>query len=129
MDAAWSGVTETTVDTSSATERHKATKNQMKRKDVQERICDDYAVPEDIASEALLMLQDMNQPNADNDIDDDEYALPVGTEKLPDLVQEMNQERGIDTVIDEKKDETEHNESSAETVIYDLNENAPEDAE
>ena len=115
---------------------------QSKHTAVQQCIPDDYAVLEEIASEALLMLQDMNQPNIPDADIDDEYALPVGTEKLPDLIKEMNQERGIDTVVnydaeipedmrlqpekttdntqdaddDENKDKEE---GSDETIIYD----------
>ena len=58
----------------------------------QQRISEDYAVPEEIASEALLMLQDMSQLNPQEPDDNDEYALPVGTERLPDIVSEMNEE-------------------------------------
>ena len=66
---------------------------------IQQHISEDYAVPEDIASEALLMLQNMSQPNLQELDDNNEYALPVGTEKLPDIVSEMNEERGIKTVV------------------------------
>ena len=45
------------------------------------------------------MLQDMSQPNPQEPDDNDEYALPVGTEKLPDIVSEMNEEQGIKTVV------------------------------
>ena len=38
------------------------------------------------------MLQNMSQPNPQEPDDNDEYALPVGTEKLPDIVSEMNEE-------------------------------------
>ena len=61
----------------------------------QQRISEDYAIPEEIASEALLMLQNMSQPNKQELDDNDEYALPVGTERLPDIVSEMNEQRGI----------------------------------
>ena len=43
------------------------------------------------------MLQNMSQPNPQEVDDNDEYALPVGTERLPDIVSEMNEERGIKT--------------------------------
>ena len=58
----------------------------------QQRISEDYAIPEEIASETLLMLQNMSQPNLQELDDNDEYALPVGTERLPDIVSEMNEE-------------------------------------
>ena len=32
------------------------------------------------------MLQNMSQPNPQEMEDNDEYAIPVGTEKLPDIV-------------------------------------------
>ena len=38
-------------------------KTSTKQTSTQKRISDDYAVPEDIASEALLMLQTMSQSN------------------------------------------------------------------
>ena len=44
------------------------------------------------------MLQEMSQPNPQEPDDYDEYALPVGTERLPDIVSEMNEERGIKNV-------------------------------
>ena len=50
----------------------------------QQRISEDYTIPEEIASAALLKLQDMSQPNPQEPDDNDEYALPVGTERLPD---------------------------------------------
>ena len=65
----------------------------------QQRISEDYTIPEEIASAALLMLQDMSQPNTQEPEDTDEYALPVDTERLPDIVSEMNEERGIKTVL------------------------------
>ena len=71
----------------------------MTHTNTQQRISKDYAVLEEIASEALLMLQSMSQPNAQEADEDDNYALPVSTEKLPDLISEMNQEQGIDTII------------------------------
>ena len=66
-----------------------------KQTSTQQCISKDYAVPEEIASEALLMLQTMSQSNPQELEEDDDYALPVDTEKLPDLVSEMNEERGI----------------------------------
>ena len=46
------------------------------------------------------MLQNMNQPNPQETEDNnDEYVLPVGTERLPDIVSEMNKERGIETDV------------------------------
>ena len=45
------------------------------------------------------MLQNMSQPNPQEPDDNNEYALPVGTEKLPDIVSEMIEERGIKTVV------------------------------
>ena len=65
----------------------------------QQRISEDYTIPEEITSEALLMLQNMSQPNLQELEDNDEYALPVGTERLPDIVSEMNEEQGIKTVV------------------------------
>ena len=106
----------------------------------QQRISEDYAVPEEIASEALLMLQDMSQPNPQEPDDNDEYALPVGTERLPDIVSEMNEERGIKTVVNynadipedmklqtdkprqEMQDEADKDDGSDETIIYDASE-------
>ena len=70
-----------------------------KQMNTQQHISEDYAVPKEIASEALLMLQTMNQPNPQELEEDDDYALPVGTETLPDLISEMNQERGIKTIV------------------------------
>ena len=115
------------------------------QKNTQQRITDDYEVPEEIASAALLMLQEMSQPNP-QEPDNDEYALPVGTERLPDIVSEMNEERGIKNVVnyeaeipeemklqidelrpdqDESKggthDKDKDNESD-ETIIYDASE-------
>ena len=114
---------------------------------VAKKISDDYSVPEEIASEALAMLRDMGQrttQGGDNDDEDDEYALPVGAARLPDLVSEMNEERGIKTVIDydaeipeemklkwttdtvvnvqEKQTEPEKDNDSDETIIYDADE-------
>ena len=45
------------------------------------------------------MLQDMSQPSPQEPDDNNEYALPVGTEKLPDIVSEMNEKQGIKTVM------------------------------
>ena len=111
----------------------------MKCTDTQQRITDDYAVLEDIASEVLLLLQSMNQPTPQDDNDD--YALPVGTVKLPDLISEMNHERGIDMDINydaeipkdmqlqiSKPMDSTHTDNinkdleSDETIIYDVNE-------
>ena len=58
----------------------------------QQQIFEDYAIPEEIASAALLMLQEMSQSNPQEPDDNNEYALPVGTERLPDIVSEMNEE-------------------------------------
>ena len=106
----------------------------------QQRISEDYTVPEEIASEALLMLQDMSQLNPQEPDDNDEYALPVGTEKLPDIVSEMNEERDIKTVVNynadipedmkiqtekprqEMQDEADKDDESDETIIYDASE-------
>ena len=106
----------------------------------QQQISEDYAVPEEIASEALLMLQDMSQPNPQEPDDNDEYALPVGTERLPDIVSEMNEERGIKTVVNynadipedmklqtdeprqEMQDEADKDDGSDETIIYNASE-------
>ena len=72
--------------------------------------------------------------------EDDDYALPVSTEKLPDLVSEMNEERGIKTIVNydaqipddmrlhtdeptkEMPKEDDKNEESDETIIYDPSE-------
>ena len=118
-------------------------------KNTQQKISEDYEVPEEIASAALLMLQEMSQPNPQepDDNDNDEYALPVGTERLPDIVSEMNEERGIKNVVnydaeipedmrlqidklrpnpDEPKwemhDEADKEDESDETIIYDASE-------
>ena len=105
----------------------------------QQRVSEDYAIPEKIASEALLMLENMNQPNPqDIEDDNDEYALPVSTEKLPDIISEMNKERGIETVVNyeaeipedmrlqteepTQEEEGEKAEGSDKTVIYDASE-------
>ena len=69
------------------------------QKNTQQKISEDYEVPEEIASAALLMLQEMSQPNQQEPDDNNEYALPVGTERLPDIVSEMNEERGIKNVV------------------------------
>ena len=70
-----------------------------KQTSTQKCISEDYAVPEEIASEALLMLQTMSQSNPQELEEDDDYALPVGMEKLPNLVSKMNKERGIKTIV------------------------------
>ena len=80
-------------DTNTTAETRKI---QMK---TQQRISEDYAVPEEIASAALLMLQEMSQSTPQEPNDNDEYALLVGTERLPDIVSEMNEERGIKNVV------------------------------
>ena len=117
------------------------------QKNTQQKISEYYAVPEEIASAALLMLQEMSQPNPQEPDDNDEYALPVGTERLPDIVSEMNKERGIKNVVnydadipedmklqideprpnpDEPKqgtqDKTDKEDESDETIIYDASE-------
>ena len=116
------------------------------QKNTQQKISEDYEVPEEIASAALLMLQEMSQPNPQEPEDNDKYALSVGTERLPDIVSEMNEERGIKNVVnydaeipeemklqidkarpdpDEPKggthDKDKDNESD-ETIIYDASE-------
>ena len=58
----------------------------------QQQISEDYAIPEEIASEALLMLQEMSQPDPQESDDYDKYALPISTERLPDVVSEINEE-------------------------------------
>ena len=86
------------------------------------------------------MLQNMSQPNPQELDDNDEYALPVGTERLPDIVSEMNEERGIKTVVNydadipeemklqtekprqEKQEEEDKDDGSDETIIYDASE-------
>ena len=106
----------------------------------QQRISKDYAIPEEIASEALLMLQNMSQPNPQELDDNDKYALLVGTERLPDIVSEMNEERGINTVVNydadipeemklqtekprqETQEEGDKGDGSDETIIYDASE-------
>ena len=117
------------------------------QKNTQQKISEDYEVPEEIASAALLMLQEMSQPNPQEPDDNDEYALPVGTERLPDIVSEMNEERGIKNVVnydayipedmklqidelrpnpDESKwgihDKADKEDESDETIIYDASE-------
>ena len=111
---------------------------------IEKRISEDYSVPEEIASEALVMLRDMSQPTMQEGDNDDEYALPVGAARLPDLVSEMNEERGIKTVVDydaeipedmklkqttditeniqETENEPEKDIESDETIIYDASE-------
>ena len=121
-------------------------KTENVQKNTRQKISEDYEVPEEIASAALLMLQEMSQPNPQEPDDNDEYALPVGTERLPDIVSEMNEERGIKNVVnydaeipeemklqidearpdpDEPKrgthDKDKDNESD-ETIIYDASE-------
>ena len=121
-------------DTSTTGETRKVQTN------TQQRISEDYAIPEEIASEALLMLQDMSQPNPQEPDDNDEYALPVGTERLPDIVSEMNEEQGIKTVVNydadiredmklqtdkprqEMQDEADKDDGSDEIIIYDASE-------
>ena len=125
----------------------KADSTKPEERTTAKKLSDDYSVPEEIASEALVMLRDMSQPTTqggDDDDDDDEYALPVGTARLPDLISEMNEERGIKTIIDydteipedmkltrstdtaentqEKQPEPEKDNESDETIIYDVNE-------
>ena len=86
------------------------------------------------------MLQDMSQPNPQQPDDNDEYALPVGTERLPDIVSEMNEEQGIKTVVNydadipedmklqtdkprqETQDEADKEDRSDETIIYNASE-------
>ena len=86
------------------------------------------------------MLQNMSQPNPQELDDNDEYALPVGTERLPDIVSEMNEERGIKTVVNydadipeemklqtekprqETQEEGDKDDGSDETIIYDASE-------
>ena len=117
------------------------------QKNTQQKNSEDYEVPEEIASAALLMLQEMSQPNPQEPDDNDEYALPVGTERLPDIVSEMNEERGIKNVVnydadipeemklqidelrpdpDEPKggthDKADKDNESDETIIYDASE-------
>ena len=114
---------------------------------IEQPISKDYLVPEEIASEALIMLRDMSQPTmqeGDNDDEDNEYALPVGAARLPDIVSEMNEECGIKTVVDydaeipeemklkrtihtkDNKQDTEKDPEkdieSDETIIYDASE-------
>ena len=86
------------------------------------------------------MLQNMSQPNPQELDDNNEYALPVGTERLPDIVSEMNEERGIKTVVNyeadipkemklqtekprqETQEEDDKDDGSDETIIYDASE-------
>ena len=86
------------------------------------------------------MLQDMSQPNPQEPDDNDECVLPVGTERLPDIVSEMNEEQGIKTVVNydadipedmklqtdkprqETQDEADKDDGSDETIIYDASE-------
>ena len=117
------------------------------QKNTQQKFSEDYEVSEEIASAALLMLQEMSQPNPQEPDANDEYALPVGTERLPEIVSEMNEERGIKNVVnydadipeemklqidelrpdpDEPKggthDKADKNTESDETIIYDASE-------
>ena len=117
------------------------------QKNTQQKISEDYEVQEEIASAALLMLQEMSQPNLQEPDANDGYALPVGTERLPDIVSEMNEERGIKNVVnydadipeemklqidelrpdpDEPKggmhNKADKNTESDETIIYDASE-------
>ena len=117
------------------------------QKNTQQKISEDYEVPEEIALAALLTLQEMSQPNPNEPDDNDEYALPVGTERLPDIVSEMNEEQGIKNVVnydadipeemklqidelrpdpDEPKggthDKDDKDNESDETIIYDASE-------
>ena len=85
----------------------------------------------------------MSQPNPQKPDNNDEYALPVGTERLPDIVSEMNEERGIKTVVNydadipedmklqtdeprhemqDKTDKDDGSDESDETIIYDASE-------
>ena len=50
----------------------------------------------------------MSQPNPQEPDDNDEYALPMGTERLPDIVSEMNEERGIKNVVNYDVDIPKH---------------------
>ena len=86
------------------------------------------------------MLQNMSQPNLQELDDNDEYTLPVGTERLPDIVNEMNEERCIKTVVNydadipeemklqtektrqETQEESDKDDGSDETIIYDASE-------
>ena len=119
----------------------------MYKRTLNKKISEDYEVPEEIASAALLMLQEMSQPNPQELDDNNEYTLLVGTERLPDIVSEMNEERGIKNVVnydadiseemklkigelrpnqDEPKrgthDEADKKDESDETIIYDASE-------
>ena len=82
----------------------------------------------------------MSQPNPQELEDNDDYALPVGTERLPDIISKINEERGIKTVVnydaeipeemrlqmeEPKKgthEEGDKDEESDETIIYDASE-------
>ena len=86
------------------------------------------------------MLQDMSQMNPQEPDDNNEYALPVGTGRLPDIVSEMNEEQCIKTVVNydadipedmklqtdkprqKTQDEADKNDGSDETIIYDASE-------
>ena len=123
-----------------ASDTNKTGETRKVQMNTQQRISEDYTIPEEIASEALLMLQDMSQLNPQEPDDNDEYALPVGTERLPDIVSEMNEERGIKTVVNydadipedmklqtvkprqETQDEADKDDGSEETIIYDASE-------
>ena len=130
-----------------ANDRNTTGKMRKIQKNTQQKISEDYAVPEEIASAALLMLQEMSQPNPQEPDNNDEYALLVGTERLPYIVSEMNEERGIKNVVnydadipDDMKlqieeprpnpdkpkqgmhDKTDKEDESDETIIYDASE-------
>ena len=82
-----------------ASDNNKTGKMVNVQRNTQQKISEDYEVPEEIVSAALLLLQEISQPNPQEPDDNDEYALPVGTERLPDIVSEMNEERGIKNVV------------------------------
>ena len=113
-----------------------------KQASTQQHVLDNYDVPEEIASEALLLLQTMNQPNPQEQEYADDYTLPVDTAKLPDLISEMNQERGIEMIVNydaeipeemrlqmqtqepttNKDKEHDKDEDSDETIVFDAGE-------
>ena len=82
----------------------------------------------------------MSQSNPQELKEDNDYALPMGMEKLPDLISEMNEERGIKTIVNydaqipedmrlhtdeptgEMPKEDDKKEESDETIIYDPSE-------
>ena len=88
----------------------------------------------------------MSQSTPQEPDDNDKYALPVGTERLPDIVSEMNEERGIKNVVNydadipedmklqtdeprqEMQDKTDKEDGSDETIIYDASEFEFDDA-